>query len=213
MQAQAAGQPLLIGYSDITVLHACWRVRGWGPAIYGTLSESTADARQAESLMAFLKGEAYDCSSETEAAARVLRPGTAAAPLFAACLVVLANLCGTAAFPDLAGNILAIEDIDERPYAIDFALHQMYLAGKLDGIAGCCAARSTTRSRRTTAAQPWTRSSRRGPSVSACRRSAACPSVTWTIRWCSPPGCRSSWQARGDGSWHLHWPGGRPLVG
>ena len=39
LQAQAAGQPLLIGYSDITVLHACWRVRGSGPAIYGTLSE------------------------------------------------------------------------------------------------------------------------------------------------------------------------------
>ncbi len=50
--------------------------------------------------------------------------------------MVLANLCGTAAFPDLRGQILAIEDIDERPYAIDFALNQMHLAGKLEGIAG-----------------------------------------------------------------------------
>ena len=50
--------------------------------------------------------------------------------------MVLANLCGTPAFPDLRGNILAIEDIDERPYAIDFALHQMHLSGKLDGIVG-----------------------------------------------------------------------------
>ncbi len=136
LRAQTAGSPLLIGYSDITVLHACWRVRGWGPALYGTLSEGTADARQAMSLMAALKGEEFICSSEAEPAARVLRPGTARAPLFAACLVVLANLCGTAAFPDLRGQILAIEDIDERPYAIDFALNQMYLAGKLDGIAG-----------------------------------------------------------------------------
>ena len=81
LQAQAAGQPLLIGYSDITVLHRAWRVRGWGPAIDGTLSESTTDARQAESLMAFLKGEAYDCSSETETAARAAAGDDCRAPL------------------------------------------------------------------------------------------------------------------------------------
>ena len=115
--------------------------------------------------MAFLKGEAYDCSSETEAAARVLRPGTATAPLFAACLVVLANLCGTAAFPDLTGNILAIEDVDERPYAIDFALHQISWPASWTGSLGCCAARFTTRSPRTTEVQPWTKSSPRGPNV------------------------------------------------
>ena len=136
LRAQATGQPLLIGYSDITVLHACWRVRGWGAALYGTLSETLADSRQAASLMAFFKGETFTCSSDTELAARVLRPGVVRAPLFAACLVVLANLCGTAAFPDLSGQILAIEDTDERPYAIDFALNQLYLAGRLDGIAG-----------------------------------------------------------------------------
>src|SRR4051812_26283290 len=30
MQASAPKRPRLIGYSDITVLHACWRARGWG---------------------------------------------------------------------------------------------------------------------------------------------------------------------------------------
>jgi len=213
LQAQAAGQPLLIGYSDITVLHACWRVRGWGPAIYGTLSEGTADARQAESLLAFLKGEAYDCSSEAEAAARVLRPGTAAAPLFAACLVVLANLCGTPAFPDLAGNILAIEDIDERPYAIDFALHQMYLAGKLDGIAGLLCG----------SFHHQVAADYGGPTVDEIL-------AAWAERLGVPAICRLPFghmddpmvlpaglpvelEARDDGSWRLHWPGGRPLVG
>ncbi|MGC8780554.1 MAG: LD-carboxypeptidase [Anaerolineae bacterium] len=136
LQAAAGGRPWLIGYSDTTVLHACWQVRGWGPAFYGTLSETTADARQAASLLAFLRGQAFECTSEAEPAARVLRPGAVRAPLFAACLVVLASLCGTPAFPDLRGRILAIEDIDERPYAIDFALNQMYLAGKLDGVVG-----------------------------------------------------------------------------
>ncbi len=136
LRVSAVGRPWLIGYSDITVLHACWQVRGWGPALYGTLSETTSDSRQAASLLAFLKGQAFECTAEAEPAARVLRPGAVRAPLFAACLVVLASLCGTPAFPNLAGHILAIEDIDERPYAIDFALNQMYLAGQLEGVVG-----------------------------------------------------------------------------
>lgn len=131
-----AERPLLLGYSDITVLHACWRVNNWGPTLYGTLSEQIEDSRQGESLRAFLRGDAFTVAHEREGAARVIRPGSVRAPIFAACLVVLASLCGTPAFPDLRGQILAIEDIDERPYAIDGALTQMYLAGNLEGIVG-----------------------------------------------------------------------------
>lgn len=131
-----AGRPLLIGYSDITVLHACWRVGGFGPALYGTLGERAEDSRQGAALDALLRGRPLVVSGETEPAGRVLRPGGVRAPLFAACLVVLASLCGTPAFPDLRGCILAIEDIDERPYAIDFALSQLFLAGQLEGVAG-----------------------------------------------------------------------------
>jgi muramoyltetrapeptide carboxypeptidase len=136
LKMETARRPLLIGYSDITVLHACWRVNGWGPTLYGTLSEQIEDSRQGESLRAFLRGEAFTVSHEREGAAKVLRPGSVRAPIFAACLVVLASLCGTPAFPDLRGQILAIEDIDERPYAIDGALTQMYLAGNLEGVVG-----------------------------------------------------------------------------
>jgi len=163
--------------------------------------------------MACLKGGEYTCSSEIEAAARVLRPGTAAAPLFAACLVVLANLCGTAAFPDLAGHILAIEDVEERPYAIDFALHQMYLAGKLDGIAGLLCG----------SFHHQVAADYGGPTVDEIL-------AAWAVRLGVPAICRLPFghmdapmvlpaglpvelEARGDGSWHLHWPGGRPLVG
>lgn len=133
---QSANHPLLIGYSDTTVLHAAWQVQGWGPALYGTLAESLDHSRQAESLAAFLRGQPFTLSHQSERAARVLRPGMVEAPLFAACLVVLAGLTGTPLFPDLRGKILAIEDVDERPYAVDFALHQMYQAGQLEGVAG-----------------------------------------------------------------------------
>lgn len=136
LEAKATGTPLLIGYSDNTVLHAVWSKRGWGPSIYGTLADSLHDSRQAESLVAFFKGQGYRVSSETEAAAIVLRPGTAYAPVFAACLVVLAGLCGTPVMPSLRGRILAIEDLDERPYAVDAALNQLYLSGALNGVVG-----------------------------------------------------------------------------
>ena len=139
LEMKTENRPLLIGYSDITVLHACWHVQGWGPTLYGTLAESLTETRQGESLAAYLRGDSFTVSNQTEAAARVLRPGAVKAPIFAACLVVLAGLCGTPAFPDLRGHILAIEDVDERPYAVDFALTQMHLAGKLDGVVGLMA--------------------------------------------------------------------------
>ena len=211
LAAPAAGQPLLIGYSDITVLHAGWRVRGWGPTLYGTLSEATSDSRQAESLLAALKGQGYVCSAETEPAARVLRSGTAAAPLFAACLVVLANLCGTAAFPDLRGHILAIEDVDERPYAIDFALNQMYLAGKLEGVVGLLAG----------SFHHQVAADYGGPTVDEIL-------ADWAARLGVPTICRLPFghmddplvvatgvpvemAAAADGRWRVHWPAGRPL--
>jgi muramoyltetrapeptide carboxypeptidase len=136
LELRPEGRTLLIGYSDSTVLHACWRVGGLGPALYGTLSEQIADSRQGMALAALLRGEPFAITGEQEPAGRVLRPGVVRAELFAACLVVLASLCGTPAFPELRGRILAIEDVNERPYSIDFALNQLYLAGKLDGIAG-----------------------------------------------------------------------------
>ncbi|MEZ4830811.1 MAG: hypothetical protein R2873_02205 [Caldilineaceae bacterium] len=54
---------------------------------------------------------------------------------------MLAGLCGTpSAYPGIPrGHIPAIEDVDERPYAVDFALTQMHLAGKLDGVIGLMA--------------------------------------------------------------------------
>lgn len=136
LQAEATGTPLLIGYSDNTVLHAIWTKREWGYGIYGTLADTLDNTRQAESLRAFFSGGGYRVTHTTEAAGRVLRSGTSRAPIFSACLVVLANLCGTAAMPPLQGRILAIEDIGERPYGVDFALYQLYLSGALHGIAG-----------------------------------------------------------------------------
>lgn len=136
MRAEGKGDRLLIGYSDTTVLHAVWKKRGLGPAIYGTFSKSLDQSRRATSLRAIFDGQPFTVSHTAELAPRVLQAGTVSGPLFAACLVVLANLCGTAAMPDLRGCVLALEDTSERPYAVDFALNQLALSGALDGITG-----------------------------------------------------------------------------
>jgi muramoyltetrapeptide carboxypeptidase len=67
---------------------------------------------------------------------RVVRHGAAQGPLFAGCLRVLAGLVGTPWMPDLRGRVLALEDIDERPYRIDRDLQQLHLAGCLAGVVG-----------------------------------------------------------------------------
>jgi len=134
LEARVRRRPRLIGYSDITVLHACWRIRGWGEAFYGTLPPDAGDGRSWETLWPLFRGRGLRRDNATDAATVVVRPGRADGVCFAACLAVLAGLAGTPYLPDLRGCILAVEDIDEKPYQVDFALSQLHAAGALDGI-------------------------------------------------------------------------------
>ncbi|MBA3707502.1 MAG: LD-carboxypeptidase [Planctomycetes bacterium] len=128
--------PLLVGYSDLTVLHAVWRGRGAGESLYGFMPAAAPGERSLESASALARGEGLAFDSRTMPDVAVLRAGSARGPLFAACLRVLASLCGTPLMPPLRGCILALEDIDERPYQIDRDLAQLGLAGALDGVVG-----------------------------------------------------------------------------
>lgn len=132
--AHAGPLPLLIGFSDVTVLHAVWWRRG-RDSLYG-LMPSVPHGPQAEaSLLAQVRGEDLRLSAR-DVPAVVLCHGRAEGPCFAACLSVLVGLCGTPLMPDLAGAILALEDLDERPYRVDRCLEQLHRAGSLDRIAG-----------------------------------------------------------------------------
>ena len=51
-------------------------------------------------------------------------------------LALLAASCGTALQPSLAGCILLLEDVGERPYRLDRMLLQCSQAGLFDGLAG-----------------------------------------------------------------------------
>lgn len=136
-----AGQPAtrpgrLIGFSDLTVLHALWQRQGWPSGLHGPMPAAAHGPRALGSLGACLGGQPIICDPLQYPEVRVLQVGEAVGRLFPACLSLLAALVGTPVQPDLRGRILAIEDVDERPYRLDRFLSQLHLAGMLDGVAG-----------------------------------------------------------------------------
>lgn len=134
LRSRRRSGPLLIGYSDLTVMHAGWRALGWKNHYYGSIAHRRAGSRQGESLVALANGSGLTLGDRVCAGTHVLRAGKAAGPLFPACLSVLAGLCGTRLQPDLRGAVLAIEDIDIHPFLVDFNLSQLHLSGVLDGV-------------------------------------------------------------------------------
>lgn len=130
----AAPLPRIIGYSDLTALHAAQAVLGGPGGLYGFMPGVRHGERALVSAVALARGEGW--AVESLPGCRVLRAGTAEGPLFAACLRVLAGLAGTRWMPSLAGRILALEDIDERPYRVDRDLGQLHACGALRGVAG-----------------------------------------------------------------------------
>ena len=124
----------LIGFSDITALHAaihseCGIVSFHGPTARGELTEFSRD-----SLLRAVEAQVDPCGEAP--LARVLRPGKARGRLAGGNLALIASLMGTPWSVDFDGAILIIEDIDEAVYRVDRMMRQLLLAGAL----GKCAA-------------------------------------------------------------------------
>jgi muramoyltetrapeptide carboxypeptidase len=134
LRLRATRRPAFAGYSDNTVLHALWWKQGWEDAFYCGRPPRSPRSRHHASLLTLLRGEVLTRDEASEPVTRTLRDGTAEGRLFVGCLSVLAHLAGTPLQPDLRGAILCIEDIDEKPYSVDFALRQLHLAGALRGV-------------------------------------------------------------------------------
>ena len=128
---KARGIPL-VGYSDITALHAIAYACGCrnhvaGPMVCNALSRQPADALEASRLAAVLESLRQVLAGESTelASLQPLRAGAAAGPLFPANLSVLTSLVGTPHMPDLSGAILVLEDVGEAAYRVDRYLNQL----------------------------------------------------------------------------------------
>jgi len=126
----------LIGFSDITALHAaistrCNLVTFHGPTVT-TLSTATEKARN--SFYSVIASDHVPIIKPKNGL--TLQSGSAEGPVAGGNLTTLCHLVGTPFQPDLDGCIVFFEDIGEAEYRIDRMLTQMKLAGCFKGVTG-----------------------------------------------------------------------------
>jgi muramoyltetrapeptide carboxypeptidase len=137
---------LLIGYSDITALHALWALNGL-PTLHAPMAASDlikpGREADAQALFALLRGglRAGTVLAPTLLAGdadqpRLCVPGRAQGRLIGGNLSLVAALLGTRWAWPAEGAILFLEDVSEEVYRVDRLLTQLRLAGVLDAVSG-----------------------------------------------------------------------------
>ncbi|MCP5542088.1 MAG: LD-carboxypeptidase [Akkermansiaceae bacterium] len=129
----AAANKALVGFSDITALHALWAragVRSIHAPMAGALAGATEPIR--EEWIRTLEGRD---APETWTLQPIVA-GAAEGRLFGGNLAVIAALLGTPFLPRTDGCVLFLEDVGERPYRVDRMLTSLLHAGWFAGCAG-----------------------------------------------------------------------------
>lgn len=121
----------IIGYSDVTALHAavqrrCGLISYHGPTAREVLTDFSRDSFQRAVIE-----QTDSCGAAPNA--REINAGAAEGRLVGGNLSLLSSLCGTPFMPDLTDGILILEDVNEPVYRIDRMLQQLKLAGVLNG--------------------------------------------------------------------------------
>jgi muramoyltetrapeptide carboxypeptidase len=134
---------LLVGYSDITALHALWCREGL-PSLHAPMpaSDLLLEGREADrdALFALLRG-GHEAGSTMAppllAAAPTLEvSGTAEGRVIGGNLSLVAALLGTPWAWPCDGAILFLEDLNEEDYRVDRLLTQLRIAGVFDRVGG-----------------------------------------------------------------------------
>lgn len=125
----------LVGYSDVTFLHAAFHAElGWTTFHGPNLMDMADDVATARRLLEAIEGRrdfVFHFSQD-----QVLKPGIASGRLLGGNLTCLVHLMGTPYFPHLAGSLLVLEDCNEKLYRLDRCINQLKLGGVFDGLAG-----------------------------------------------------------------------------
>jgi muramoyltetrapeptide carboxypeptidase len=125
--------PLLVGFSDISALHALWARAAVG-SVHGSMVARLAQASDAgfERWRAAVEGRFPASIPGLE----TMSPGVAEGVLLGGNLAVLTALIGTPHFPPLQDCVLFLEDVSERPYRVDRMLTTWRDAGVLAAVRG-----------------------------------------------------------------------------
>jgi muramoyltetrapeptide carboxypeptidase len=127
----------LIGYSDITVLHAHinanLKIATLHSPMAGAFNDGVSDNEFIQSLRKAITGKKanYKCAAHP-----LNKKGSATGELVGGNLSLLAHIIGTASDISTKNKILFIEDVGEYIYGVDRMLWQLQRSGKLDKLAG-----------------------------------------------------------------------------
>lgn len=124
----------LIGYSDITALHAAIGQRAALITFHGPTARAELTSFSRASLVSAVV-DGTD-SAGTALDALTLQPGRAEGRLVGGNLALIASLIGTRYEPSFDGAILVLEDVNESVYRLDRMFTQLRLSGSLDQLAG-----------------------------------------------------------------------------
>jgi muramoyltetrapeptide carboxypeptidase len=120
----------LVGFSDITALHAAaWRV-GVGSAHAPNVTGLGRDASPALRA-AWLAAVERPSASRLWRGLRIVRGGRAVGPIVGGNLAILHALAAAGRLDVPAGAVLALEDVSESPYRVDRMLTSLRLGGHL----------------------------------------------------------------------------------
>lgn len=133
----------LIGFSDVTVLHAFMQSQGVA-SVHASMARHLAahEGQDADSqaLFSILRGRKVDFEWEGN---RYDRCGSASGPIVGGNLAVLQSLIGTPYDMLRPGTILFIEDISEQIYEVERMMWQLKLSGLLGQLRGLIIGRFT----------------------------------------------------------------------
>ncbi len=130
----AAWSGWVVGFSDITALHAALARRLPVATLHGPMISSLGrDRKGAEALMRWLRGQPPQPLFGF-AEANVLRHGVVRGVAVGGTLSMLSALVGTPFEPVYDGGVLFVEDVGEPTYRLDRLLTQLRLSSRLSGV-------------------------------------------------------------------------------
>jgi muramoyltetrapeptide carboxypeptidase len=123
----------LVGFSDLTALHAAAQRAGWRSLHAPVLTQLGRQSAEVHARL-FALLESPQVPSLDGTAGWV--DGVVEGPLLGGNLSVLTRLLGTPWMPRLQGAVLLLEDVGEKPYRLDRMWTHLRLSGLLDLVAG-----------------------------------------------------------------------------
>lgn len=134
LQASGFRPKPVVGFSDLTALHAALQAAGWtsvhGPVVT-QLGGQPVDV--VDRLVCLLESAGAPAPPLRGSA---LAAGVAEGPLVGGNFSILTRLLGTPYLPPLDGAVLLLEDVGERPYRLDRMWTHLGLAGIFDRVRG-----------------------------------------------------------------------------